>query len=189
MNFYDEVEDYIIKCIYQIDIQKDSAFSVLNSFISLEYNKVLNNIRYKDTYKKAKLEIERVNSEEGQKIVDYLRKIFDCVKTNWAYLEKYQNMLHLLFTNTTVEKMKDILRNSKINNEGVKSMKNDFDKIAGTFGEYTESIYFDDVNAMISLIEILLASDQEINELVPKLERQGKFEINLIKIVVKRGIH
>ena len=186
VNFYDEVEDYIIKCIYQIDIQKDSAFSVLNSFISLEYNKVLNNIRYKDTYKKAKLEIERVNSEEGQKIVDYLRKIFDCVKTNWAYLEKYQNMLHLLFTNTTVEKMKDILRNSKINNEGVKTMKNDFDKIAGTFGEYTESIYFDDVNAMISLVEILLASDQEVNELVPKLEREGKIEIDLIKIVVKK---
>ena len=70
-----------------------------------------------------------------------MRKIFDCVKTNWGYLEKYQNMLHLLFTNTTVEKMKDILRNSKINNEGVKTTKNDFDKIAGTFGEYTEKAY------------------------------------------------
>ena len=186
MNFYDAVEDYIIKCVYQIDIQIDSAFSILNSFISSEYNKILNTIRYKDTYKKAKLEVERTNSEEGQKIIDYLRKIFSDVKTHWIYLEKYQNMLFLLFTNTTVEKMKDILRSAKINNEGVNTMKNDFHKIAATFAEYTEDLYYNDIYNVAFLTEILTSQDAELDELVPKLEREGKVEIDLIKIVVKK---
>ena len=186
MNFYDAVEDYIIKCVYQIDIQIDSAFSILNSFISSEYNKILNTIRYKDTYKKAKLEVERTNSEEGQKIIDYLRKIFSDAKTHWIYLEKYQNMLFLLFTNTTVEKMKDILRSAKINNEGVNTMKNDFHKIAATFAEYTEDLYYNDIYNVAFLTEILTSQDAELDELVPKLEREGKVEIDLIKIVVKK---
>ena len=184
--FYDTIEDYIIKCIYQIDIHIDSAFSILNSFISSEYNKVLNNVRYKDTYKKAKLDVERTNSEEGQKIIDYLRFIFNNVKTYWTYLEKYQNMLYLLFTNTTVEKMKDILRSAKINNEGANTMKKDFHKIAATFAEYTEDLYYNDIYNLIFLTEILSSSDVELNELVPKLEREGKVEIDLIKIVVKK---
>ena len=186
VNFYDAIEDYIIKCIYQIDIHIDSAFSILNSFISLEYNKVLNSIRYKDTYKKTKLNAERTNSEEGQKIIDFLKLIFNYVKTNWTYLEKYQNILYLLFTNTTVEKMKDILRSAKINNEGANTMKNDFHKIAATFAEYTEDIYYNDIYNLIFLTEILNSSDSEVNELVPKLEREGKVENDLIKIVVKK---
>ena len=186
INFYDEVEDYIIKCIYQIDIHIDSTFSVLNSFISLEYNKVLNGIKYKDTYKKAKLEIERTNSEEGQKIIDFLRILFNNVKTYWTYLEKYQNMLFLLLTNTTTEKMKDILRNAKINQEGANTMKSDFHKIASTFSENTEDLYYNDIINLTFLTEILGASDAELNELVPKMEREGKVEIDLIKIVVKK---
>ena len=186
INFYDEVEDYIIKCIYQIDIHIDSAFSIFNSFISLEYNKVLNGIRYKDTYKKTKLEVERINSEEGQKIIDFLRILFNNVKTYWIYLEKYQNMLFLLLTNTTTEKMKDILRGAKINQEGANTMKNDFHKIAATFAENTEDLYYNDIYNLTFLTEILGASDTELNELVPKMEREGKVEIDLIKIVVKK---
>ena len=186
INFYDEVEDYIIKCIYQIDIHKDSTFSILNSFISLEYTKILNEIRYKDTYKKAKVDLERANSDEGQKIIDFLRKIFNLVKTHWTYLEKYQNMLYLLFSNTTVEKMKDILRSAKVNNEGAFTMKNDFNKIAATFAEYTEEIYYNEIYYLTFLTEILNSSDVELNELVPKMEREGKVEIDLIKIVVKK---
>ena len=186
INFYDEVEDYIIKCIYQIDIHIDSAFSIFNSFISLEYNKVLNGIRYKDTYKKTKLEVERTNSEEGQKIIDFLRILFNNVKTYWTYLEKYQNMLFLLLTNTTTEKMKDILRGAKINQEGANTMKNDFHKIAATFAENTEDLYYNDIYNLTFLTEILGASDAELNELVPKMEREGKVEIDLIKIVVKK---
>ena len=186
INFYDEVEDYIIKCIYQIDIHIDSAFSIFNSFISLEYNKVLNGIRYKDTYKKAKLEVERINSEEGQKIIDFLTILFNNVKTYWTYLEKYQNMLFLLLTNTTTEKMKDILRGAKINQEGANTMKNDFHKIAATFAENTEDLYYNDIYNLTFLTEILGASDTELNELVPKMEREGKVEIDLIKIVVKK---
>ena len=186
INFYDEVEDYIIKCIYQIDIHIDSAFSIFNSFISLEYNKVLNGIRYKDTYKKTKLEVERINSEEGQKIIDFLRILFNNVKTYWTYLEKYQNMLFLLLTNTTTEKMKDILRGAKINQEGVNTMKNDFHKIAATFAENTEDLYYNDIYNLTFLTEILGASDAELNEIVPKMEREGKVEIDLIKIVVKK---
>ena len=103
-----------------------------------------------------------------------------------TYLEKYQNMLYLLFANTTVEKMKDILRSAKVNNEGAFTMKNDFNKIAATFAEYTEDIYYNDIYYLTFLTEILNSSDVELNELVPKMEREGKVEIDLIKIVVKK---
>ena len=186
VNFYNEIEDYIIKSLYQIDIEIDSAFSNLNSFLSSEYNKILNSIRYKDTYKKTKTEEELTNTEEGQKIIDYLRRIFNNVKVNWTYLEKYQNMLFLLFTNLTVEKMKDILRNSKLNYDGAILLKNDFNKIAAIFAEFTEDIYYNEIYNLIFLTEIFNATDKDVDEIVQKMEKEGKIEIDLIKIVVKK---
>ena len=92
----------------------------------------------------------------------------------------------MLFTNTTVEKMKDILRNAKINLEGVIIMKADFQKIASTFAEYTEDIYYNELYNLTFLLEIFTASEAELNDLVPKLEREQKVELDLIKIVVKK---
>ena len=186
VKFFNEIEDYIIKSIYQIDIEIDSAFSNLNSFLSSEYTKILNTIRYKDTYKKSKIAPEQTNTEEGQKIIDYLRQAFNNVKVNWTYLEKYQNMLFLLFTNLTVEKMKDILRNAKMNYDGAILLKNDFNKIAATFAEYTEDIYYNEIYNLIFLTEIFNASDNDVDEIVKKMEKEGKLEIDLIKIAVKK---
>ena len=186
VKFFNEIEDYIIKSIYQIDIEIDSAFSNLNSFLSSEYTKILNTIRYKDTYKKSKIDPEQTNTEEGQKIIDYLRQAFNNVKVNWTYLEKYQNMLFLLFTNLTVEKMKDILRNAKMNYDGAILLKNDFNKIAATFAEYTEDIYYNEIYNLIFLTEIFNASDNDVDEIVQKMEQEGKIEIDLIKIAVKK---
>ena len=186
VKFFNEIEDYIIKSIYQIDIEIDSAFSNLNSFLSSEYTKILNTIRYKDTYKKSKIDPEQTNTEEGQKIIDYLRQAFNNVKVNWTYLEKYQNMLFLLFTNLTVEKMKDILRNAKMNYDGAILLKNDFNKIAATFAEYTEDIYYNEIYNLIFLTEIFNASDNDVDEIVKKMEKEGKLEIDLIKIAVKK---
>ena len=186
VKFYNEIEDYIIKSIYQIDIEIDSSFSNLNSFLSSEYTKILNTIRYKDTYKKSKIDPEQTNTEEGQKIIDYLRQAFNNVKVNWTYLEKYQNMLFLLFTNLTVEKMKDILRNAKMNYDGAILLKNDFNKIAATFAEYTEDIYYNEIYNLIFLTEIFNASDNDVDEIVKKMEKEGKLEIDLIKIAVKK---
>ena len=186
VKFYNEIEDYIIKSIYQIDIEIDSAFSNLNSFLSSEYNKILNTIRYKDTYKKSKNNPENTNTEEGKKIIDFLRKIFNNVKENWTYLEKYQNMLYLLFTNLTVEKMKDILRNAKMNYEGAILLKSDFNKMAAVFAEYTEDIYYNEIYTLIFLTEIFNASDNDVDEIIQKMEKEGKIEIDLIKIAVKK---
>ena len=186
VKFFNEIEDYIIKSIYQIDIEIDSVFSNLNSFLSSEYTKILNTIRYKDTYKKSKIDPEQTNTEEGQKIIDYLRQAFNNVKVNWTYLEKYQNMLFLLFTNLTVEKMKDILRNAKMNYDGAILLKNDFNKIAATFAEYTEDIYYNEIYNLIFLTEIFNASDNDVDEIVKKMEKEGKLEIDLIKIAVKK---
>ena len=186
VNFYNEVEDYIIKSIYQIDIEIDSAFSNLNSFLSSEYSKILNSIRYKDTYKKSKTDGEITNTEEGQKIIDYLRNVFNNVKTNWTYLEKFQNMLFLLFTNLTLEKMKDILRNAKMNYDGALLLKNDFNKIAAVFAEYTEDIYYNEIYTLIFLTEIFNASEDDVDEIVQKMEKEGKIEIDLIKLAVKK---
>ena len=186
VKFYNEIEDYIIKSIYQIDIEIDSSFSNLNSFLSSEYTKILNSIKYKDTYKKSKVDPEKTNTEEGQKIIDYLRQVFNNVKNNWTYLEKYQNMLFLLFANLTVEKMKDILRNAKFNYEGITLLKSDFNKIAAIFAEYTEDIYYNEIYNLIFLTEIFNASDNDVDEIVQKMEKEGKVEIDLIKIVVKK---
>ena len=186
VKFYNEIEDYIIKSIYQIDIEIDSSFSNLNSFLSSEYTKILNSIKYKDTYKKSKVDPEKTNTEEGQKIIDYLRQVFNNVKNNWTYLEKYQNMLFLLFTNLTVEKMKDILRNAKFNYEGTTLLKSDFNKIAAIFAEYTEDIYYNEIYNLIFLTEIFNASDNDVDEFVQKMEKEGKVEIDLIKIAVKK---
>ena len=186
VKFYNEIEDYIIKSIYQIDIEIDSSFSNLNSFLSSEYTKILNSIKYKDTYKKSKVDPEKTNTEEGQKIIDYLRQVFNNVKNNWTYLEKYQNMLFLLFANLTVEKMKDILRNAKFNYEGITLLKSDFNKIAAIFAEYTEDIYYNEIYNLIFLTEIFNASDNDVDEIVKKMEKEGKVEIDLIKIAVKK---
>ena len=186
VKFYNEIEDYIIKSIYQIDIEIDSSFSNLNSFLSSEYTKILNSIKYKDTYKKSKVDPEKTNTEEGQKIIDYLRQVFNNVKNNWTYLEKYQNMLFLLFANLTVEKMKDILRNAKFNYEGTTLLKSDFNKIAAIFAEYTEDIYYNEIYNLIFLTEIFNASDNDVDEFVQKMEKEGKVEIDLIKIAVKK---
>ena len=186
VKFYNEIEDYIIKSIYQIDIEIDSSFSNLNSFLSSEYTKILNSIKYKDTYKKSKVDPEKTNTEEGQKIIDYLRQVFNNVKNNWTYLEKYQNMLFLLFANLTVEKMKDILRNAKFNYEGTTLLKSDFNKIAAIFAEYTEDIYYNEIYNLIFLTEIFNASDNDVDEIVQKMEKEGKVEIDLIKIAVKK---
>ena len=186
VKFYNEIEDYIIKSIYQIDIEIDSSFSNLNSFLSSEYTKILNSIKYKDTYKKSKVDPEKTNTEEGQKIIDYLGQVFNNVKNNWTYLEKYQNMLFLLFTNLTVEKMKDILRNAKFNHEGTTLLKSDFNKIAAIFAEYTEDIYYNEIYNLIFLTEIFNASDNDVDEIVQKMEKEGKVEIDLIKIAVKK---
>ena len=186
VKFYNEIEDYIIKSIYQIDIEIDSSFSNLNSFLSSEYTKILNLIKYKDTYKKSKVDPEKTNTEEGQKIIDYLRQVFNNVKNNWTYLEKYQNMLFLLFANLTVEKMKDILRNAKFNYEGTTLLKSDFNKIAAIFAEYTEDIYYNEIYNLIFLTEIFNASDNDVDEIVQKMEKEGKVEIDLIKIAVKK---
>ena len=56
VKFYNEIEDYIIKSIYQIDIEIDSSFSNLNSFLSSEYTKIL---KYKFHYNKYLLYIQQ----------------------------------------------------------------------------------------------------------------------------------
>ena len=65
----------------------------MNSFIAAEYNKVLNGIRYKDTYKKTKVDVERMNSEEGLKIITFLRIIFECVKKRYLDLKNPTNIM------------------------------------------------------------------------------------------------
>ena len=95
-------------------------------------------------------------------------------------------MLFLLFTNLTVEKMKDILRNAKINFEGALLLKSDFNKIAATFAEYTEDIYYNEIYNLVFLAEIFNASDKDADEIVKKMEKEGKIEIDLIKISVKK---
>ena len=95
-------------------------------------------------------------------------------------------MLFLLLTNLTVEKMKDILRNAKINYNGVILLKSDFNKIAATFAEYTEDLYYNEIYNLIFVNEIFNASDNDIDEIVQKMEKEGKVEIDLIKIVLKK---
>ena len=186
MQFYDVVEDYILKCVYQIELEIDSAFSILSSYTSSEYKKILNCIRIKDTYKKSKLQTERINSEEFQSIIDFLRPIFNAVKENWGNLDKYQNMLSILITNMTSGKMKDILRDAKVNTEGTKVMKNDFQKMAKLFEEYTDDFYYNEIYDVAALTDIYNVNDSELDELVQKLEKHGKYEIDLIKIILKK---
>ena len=95
-------------------------------------------------------------------------------------------MLFLLLTNLTVEKMKDILRNAKINYNGVILLKSDFNKIAATFAEYTEDLYYNEIYNLIFVNEIFNASDNDVDEIVQKMEKEGKVEIDLIKIVLKK---
>ena len=186
MHFYDMIEDYIIKCVYQIELEIDSAFSILSSYTSSEYKKILNCIRNKDTYKKSKLQTERINSEEFQKIIDFLRPIFNAIKENWGNLDKYQNMLSILITNMTSGKMKDILRDAKVNIEGAKVMKNDFQKMAKTFEEYTDDFYYNEIYDVAALTDIYNVNDNELDGLVQRLEKEGKYEIDLIKILLKK---
>ena len=82
--------------------------------------------------------------------------------------------------------MKDILRNAKFNYEGTTLLKSDFNKIAAIFAEYTEDIYYNEIYNLIFLTEIFNASDNDVDEIVQKMEKEGKVEIDLIKIAVKK---
>ena len=82
--------------------------------------------------------------------------------------------------------MKDILRNAKMNYEGALLLKSDFNKIAATFAEYTEDIYYSEIYNLVFLAEIFNASDNDVDEIQKKVEKEGKIEIDLIKIAVKK---
>ena len=82
--------------------------------------------------------------------------------------------------------MKDILRNAKMNYDGALLLKNDFNKIAAVFAEYTEDIYYNEIYTLIFLTEIFNVSEDDVDEIVQKMEKEGKIEIDLIKLAVKK---
>lgn len=185
VKFYDIVEDYVRKCINKVEVATEVLFSELNTYASLEYNEIMKGIKYKEIYKISSSKAEE-NTEEAKKIIVFLVSIFKCINENWTNVERNKKMLTLLLTKMTADKMKDILKNAKINEKGVSLMKNDFQKISNTFAEYTDETFYSKVYDVFFLSEIFTTSKNELESFCQTLEKDDKYDKDLIRIIQKK---
>ena len=185
LNFMEIIEDYVENCTNKIELNIDNLFSDLNSFVSINFTKLLKSIKYKENYKIKKNNLIECSSD-FEKIYNFLLKFFTAINNNWNGLEKYKNMIYLLFTNLIVDKMKEILKNCKLNNDGVIVLKNDFQKISNLFAKFTEEYYYTKIYDVVFLTEIFTTRNEDLDEFVKSINKDNKYEPDLIKLVIKK---
>ena len=185
LNFMEIIEDYVENCTNKIELNIDNLFSDLNSFVSINFTKLLKSIKYKENYKIKKNNLIECSSD-FEKIYNFLLKFFTAINNNWQGLEKYKNMIYLLFTNLIVDKMKEILKNCKLNNDGVIVLKNDFQKISNLFAKFTEEYYYNKIYDVVFLTEIFTTRNEDLDEFVKSINKDNKYEPDLIKLVIKK---
>ena len=185
LNFMEIIEDYVENCTNKIELNIDNLFSDLNSFVSINFTKLLKSIKYKENYKIKKNNLIECSSD-FEKIYNFLLKFFTAINNNWQGLEKYKNMIYLLFTNLIVDKMKEILKNCKLNNDGVIVLKNDFQKISNLFAKFTEEYYYTKIYDVVFLTEIFTTRNEDLDEFVKSINKDNKYEPDLIKLVIKK---
>ena len=185
LNFMEIIEDYVENCTNKIELNIDNLFSDLNSFVSINLTKLLKSIKYKENYKIKKNNLIETSSD-FEKIYNFLLKFFTAINNNWQGLEKYKNMIYLLFTNLIVDKMKEILKNCKLNNDGVIVLKNDFQKISNLFAKFTEEYYYTKIYDVVFLTEIFTTRNEDLDEFIKSINKDNKYEPDLIKLVIKK---
>lgn len=185
VKFYETIECYVSKCVTKIEVGIDNLFSELNSYSSIEFAKILKMIKYKDIYKISTNNPIQITAE-FDRICAFIKPLFICMNENWAGMEKNKNMISLLFTNMTTEKMKEIMKNVKLTENGVIVMKNDFQKVANMFAECLEEYYYNKIYDILFLSEVFTTSKDELNKFTETLEKEGKYESDLIKLLIKK---
>ncbi len=185
LNFMEIIEDYVENCTNKIELNIDNLISDLNSFVSINLTKLLKSIKYKENYKIKKNNLIETSSD-FEKIYNFLLNFFTAINNNWNGLEKYKNMIYLLFTNLIVDKMKEILKNCKLNNDGVIVLKNDFQKISNLFAKFTEEYYYTKIYDIVFLTEIFTTRNEDLDEFIKSINKDNKYEPDLIKLVIKK---
>lgn len=185
VKFYENIEIYVSKCVSKIEVGIDNLFSELNSYSSIEFAKILKLIKHKDIYRIADNNPVQI-TPEFDRICAFIKPLLICMNENWAGMEKNKNMISLLFTNMMTEKMKDIMKNAKLTENGVVVMKNDFQKVANMFAECLEEYYYNKIYDVMFLSEIFTTTKDELNKFTQTLEKEGKYENDLIKLLIKK---
>jgi hypothetical protein len=100
-------------------------------------------------------------------------------------MDKYRTRICQLFTNIMYEKLIDIIKNAKINEQGVKVLKADFQKIFKTFAERLDEFYYAQLHNIVYLVEIFTTPREAIDTFLDTL-KGDKYDPELLKILVKK---
>lgn len=93
-------------------------------------------------------------------------------------------------TQITCEKLIDILKNAKINENGITLMTNDYLLVFKTFAEKLEPIFFNKVNEIRFLVELFSQKKEDIDSFVQEINvgenNKSVYDSELLKILVKK---
>jgi hypothetical protein len=102
---------------------------------------MLKSIKFKETYHCGKVKKDECAcSVDFDRICNFLRPLFRTVMENWP--DNYKKKILQLITKIINDKLTDILKNAKLNENGVKLLKADFQRMLKTFCEGVDEFFF-----------------------------------------------
>ena len=180
---YEDVEELVTRRSKEIGNTLDILFSQISSYISSSINQILKIIKTKEIYFISESKKDIYYTIEFDSIQNSLRPLFSNIMENWP--QNYKNQIFQLITKILVDKFIDILKNSKFNEVGIKTMKNDFLKIQNVYNEFNvDSLFYNQINEVIFLIEIFNVSKDSIEEFISSIS--NRYDSELLKLISKK---
>jgi len=190
-DLFEGLEELVGRQNEQIGLFIDKVYGQFCSFITGNLNLSLKALNNENLYhiKKLNEDDEFSCSKEFEEISNQLRMVFAGVNQNY-WSEGYKNKILQLITKILVEKLLFLLLNVKINENGLKVLKRDFNLIRKDYYDFLEKTpYYEQVNDLILLIQIFYNPIETLNEFVETLP-SDKFENKeLLKSLVKKRKH
>jgi len=179
---YEDVEELVNKRSIDIGNTLDILFGQISSYISSFINQILKIIKPKDIYYITDKK-ESYFTVEFDSIQNSLRPLFSNIVENWP--ENYKKKIFQLITKILVDKFIDILKNAKLNETGVKTMKNDFLKIQNVYNEFNVDVYYcNQINEVIFLTQIYNTPRESLDEFISSFS--NRYDVELLKLIAKK---
>jgi hypothetical protein len=183
IKFYDEIEDSVRRRVNQLGIAIDQMFSQVSSYTSGTLGLMLKSIKFKETYHCGKVQDEYACSVDFDRICNFLRPLFRTVMENWP--DNYKKKILQLITKIINDKLTDILKNAKLNENGVKLLKADFQRMLKTFCEGVDEFFFSQIHDTVFLLEIFTTPRDSAETFVDAIDK-NKHDQELLKILIKK---
>lgn len=107
---------------------------------------------------------------------------------NWP--EFYKKRMFQLITKTLTEKMIDILKNAKFTENGIKILKNDYQRIFKVYCEYLDEFYYNQISEVVFLVELFVMPREDVESFIQtiNLNNKGnsKYDPELLKVLAKK---